>query len=578
MIYDEAEIKERIELGEDSGCEFKQIEFAGDTPRRPRRDDLADEIAALANAGGGLLLCGVTDSGDVLGMTQTQLAKLDTHIADLCTDSIKPPVPVRTYHRRLQDRLLLLVEVPQGEAAHDSPGGSFVRVASTKKPMSSEERLRLAQRRGQARFRSFDEQVVPDTGFRTLDASLWKPLLSAEGASNPQRALARLALLTEDEAGVFRATVAGILLCAPSPDQWLPNARIMATRYRGSDRASGQVDAQEIRGPLNRQIADAAAFTARNMQVSAHKDPARVDVPQYSVRAVFEAIVNAVAHRDYSMRGSATRLSMFSDRLEIQSPGALPNSLTTESMGSRHATRNEVLASILGRMPVGGIRGSDHRRYLMERRGDGVSIIQRGTLEVSGVPAEYRLIDRTELLLTMRAAAQEPSPAAVTITVRCEGKPLANVDLLVQFPNGTWRRALSNQSGRAAFELHTTQLPMTVFAAAPGFAVRVERNWKPRDRGLALDMEPLSDGGGVILPEATGNIPGLSGSLNPIRDSLDRTYLYASKLSINDGEPQPVHFLLGESLRLMDSNGTAMNVRVVGLSGRSAVVEYRRNL
>ena len=576
LIYNEAELKERIRLGEDSGCEFKQIEFAGDVPRRPRRDDLADEIAALANAGGGLLLCGVTDSGDVPGMTATQLARLDVHIADICADSIKPSIPVRTYHRQLQERLLLVVEVPQGHAAHDSPGGSFVRIASTKKPMSSDERLRLAQRRGQARFRSFDERLVPDTGFRTLDESLWKPLLSAEGASDPQRALARLALLAEDDSGVPRATVAGVLLCARNPDQWLPNARITATRYRGSDRASGQVDAQEITGPLHRQIGDAVAFASRNMQVSAHKDPARVDVPQYGLRAVFEAVVNAVAHRDYSIRGSAVRLSMFSDRLEIQSPGSLPNNLTTDSMASRHATRNEVLASILGRLPVGGIQGADHRRYLMERRGDGVPIIRRDTLAISGHSPKYQLIDRTDLLLTMRAAAQEPSPAAATITVRCEAKPLADVDLLVLFPDGTWRSGKSNPSGEATIELHTTHLPMTAYAAAPGYRVRVERDWVPRDRALALDMEPLREGGGVIFPEATGQVPGLSGRLNPIRDALDRTSLYASSIAINDGEPQPVHFLLGESLRLTDSNGTTMEVRIPDVTGRSAVVEYRQ--
>ena len=577
MIYDEAEISDRIRLGEDSGCEFKQIEFAGDTPRSPRRDDLADEIAALANAGGGLLLCGVTDSGDVPGMTASQLARLDKLVTEVCTDSVKPSIPVRTYHRSQGDRLLLVVEVPEGDAAHDSPGGSYVRVGSTKRPMSSDERLRLAQRRGLARVRSFDERVVPDTGLGTLAEALWKPLLSTQGASDPQRALSRLGLLTEETKGVFRATVAGILLCTPNPDQWLPNARITATRYGGGDRASGQVDAQEVTGPLNRQIAEAVAFAARNMQVSARKDPARVDVPQYSVRAVFEAVVNAVAHRDYSIRGSAVRLSMFSDRLEIQSPGSLPNNLTTESMASRHATRNEVLVPVLGRMLVGEIQGADHRQYLMERRGDGVPIIQRETLEISGHAPEYRLIDRTDLVLTMRAAVQEPSPATTTITVRTGAKPLVDVDILVLFPNGTWRRAQSNEFGEATVDLHTTHLPMAVFAAAPGYAVCVERNWTPQVRPLAVNLDPLPDGGSVIFPEATGYIPGLSGRLNPIRDDLDRTYLYASNIAINEGEPQPVNFLLGERLRLTDSNGTTVGIRIVDVIGRSAVVEYRQN-
>ena len=575
MIYDESEVRHWLQLGEDSGCEFKQIEFVGDKPRGPRRDDLADEIAAFANAGGGLLLCGVTDSGEVQGMTPTQLANLDVLFAEISTDSIKPSIPIRTFHREVDGSRLLVVEIPQGFAAHDSPGGSFVRVASTKKPMSSDERLRLAQRRGQARFHSFDEQLVSDTGLATLDESLWKPLLSAEGASDPQRALAALALLGEDDAGALMATVAGVLLCTPRPDKWLPNARIAATRYRGTDRTSGQTDAQEITGPVNRQIGEAVAFVARNMQVSARKDPARVDVPQYSIRAVFEAVANAVAHRDYSIRGSAIRLSMFGDRLEIQSPGALPNNLTTESMASRHATRNEVLASVLGRMPVGGIQGADHRRYLMERRGDGVSIILRDTRELSGRLAEYELIDRTDLVLTMRAAEQEPSPATVTIVARSGAKPLEDVDLLVLFPNGTWRRARSDLGGEATVDLHTTHLPMTVFAAAPEYAVGIEKDWVPSRRALVLDLKRLPEGGGIIFPEASGRIPGLSGNVNAIRDALDRTYVYASNIRINDGAPQPVHFLPGEQLSFVDSNGTRAFVRVVDIVGRSVAVEYR---
>ena len=574
MIYDEAEIEERIALGEDSSCEFKQIGFAGDRPSQPKRDVLADEIAALANAGGGLLLCGVTDAGEVPGMSRAQLARLDALIVEICTDAIKPPVPIRTYHRHVDGRLLLVAEVPQGDAAHDSPGGSFLRIGATKRRMSSDERLRLAQRRGQARNRSFDEQIVTGTGFGTLSPPLWKPLLSAAGAADPERALVRLALLAEDESGVPRATVAGVLLGTETPEQWLPNARIAATRYRGTDRASGQVDAQEITGPLYRQIGEAVAFADRNMQVAAAKDPARVDVPQYSIRAVFEAVVNAVAHRDYSIRGQAVRLSMFSDRLEIQSPGALPNNLTTDSMASRHATRNEVLASVLGRMPVGGIQGSDHRRYMMERRGDGVPIIQRDTLEISGSAADYRLIDRTDLKLTMLAAEQEPSPATVTITVRSDAKPLPDVDVLALFPNGTWKRSRSDQSGEAAVNLHTTHLPMTVFAAAPDYAAVVARNWIPRDRALALHLPPLPSGGGVVFPEATGAVPGLAARVNPIRDTLDRTYVYATNTSINDGAPQPVHFLLGESLKLTDANGTTMNVRIVDVIGRSAIIEY----
>lgn len=569
MTYSDEDIALQLQLGEDSQWEFKQIDFSGTRPRSPSRNDLADEIAAFANSEGGVLLCGVTDTGDVQNLSREQLVALDAFLVEVSTDSIKPAVRIRTRHKQTAEgKRFLVVEIPQGDAQHDSPGGS-------KREMTSDERLRLAQRRGQARFASFDEQTIPQTGFSTLAETLWKPLLSAEGAAEPESALGKLALLLPDETGTPRATVAGVLLCTRHPEQWLPNACITATRYRGKDRTSGQIDAQEITGPLNRQITDAVAFAVRNMQVAARKEPARVNLPQYSDKALFEAVVNAVVHRDYSIRASKIRLSMFEDRVEIQSPGSLPNNLTIESMTARQATRNEALTSILGRMPVGQTQGALDRQFFMERRGDGVPIIQRETQGLCGRLPEYRLIDGTEVLLIIPAAILEPSPARTTVAVYGAGKPLAEVDVLALFPNKTWKRALTDERGEAQLDLHTTHLPMTVFAAAEGFSACMERAWTPAERGLALDLEKLPDGGAAIFPEATGHLPGLNGRLNPILDSHGRTYLYASNIAINQGEAQPVHLGFGEALRLTDADANELSVRIIHIEGRSALVEYR---
>ena len=574
MTYSDEEIRRQLQLAEDSRWEFKAVGFTGNKPRSPSRDDLADEIAAFANANGGVLLCGVTDDGEVQGMSRDQIVALDSLLVEASTDSITPAVRIRTYHRQLDGRPFMLVEIPEGDSQHDSPGGSYVRVGGSKREMTSDERLRLAQRRGQARFRSYDEQTVPDTGFETLDESLWRPMLSAEGAAEPQSALVKLALLANDDAGILRATVAGVLLCTRSPEQWLANAGITATRYRGDDRASGQIDAQEITGPINRQIGEAVAFAKRNMRVAARKDPARVNLPQYSERALFEAITNAVVHRDYSISGIRIRLSMFEDRLEIQSPGSLPNNLTLESMEARQATRNEVLTSVLARMPVGGIGGSEDRQFFMERRGDGVPIIMRETRELSGKQPEYSLIDNSEVLLVIPAATLDQSPARAVITVRSAGRPMAGADVLALFPNKTWKRATTDDNGKAEVDLHTTHLPMTVFAAAPGHSAHLEREWVPSQGSLAVELEPLREGGSVIFAESTGYLPVVQGRLNPIRDAHDRTYLYASNISINEGMQQPVHFSLGEDLRLTDADGREAIVRIVDVVGRSALLEY----
>ena len=569
------DIEIRLRSGEDSGWEFKQVEFVGNRPRRPTRGDWADEIAAFANAAGGAVLAGVADDGNVIGISRTQIASLDSLLVEVSTDTIKPPVRIRTHHRELSNgKLVLLVEVPESDSVHESPGGCYIRVGASKRLMAGDERLRLTQRSLQARSLWFDKQPVPETGFGTLTEALWKPLLSAEGAAEPEAALGKLALLEDEEAGVLRATVAGVLLCTPNPERWLPNACITATRYRGRDRSSGQIDSQEITGPLNQQIAGAVAFAARNMRVAALKDPARSELPQYSEKALFEALVNAVAHRDYSMRGSRIRLSMFDDRAEIQSPGALPNNLTVESMASRQSTRNEALTSVLARMPVGGARGGEERLYFMERRGDGVPIIRRETWNLCAEFPEYTVVDDSEVLLVIPAASQEQSPARAVISVRSDGGSLPGADLLLLFPNKTWKQATTDMQGEAEIDLHTTGLPMTVFASARGHAAHLERHWTPSERALAIDLEALPLGGSVIFPEATGHVPGLKGRLNPIRDTHDRTYLYASNIAIDGGKQQPVHFVPGETLHLTDAEGTELCVRIIDIVGRSVLVEY----
>jgi len=122
------------------------------------------------------------------------------------------------------------------------------------------------------------------------------------------------------------------------------------------------------------------------------------------MQAVFEALVNAVAHRDYSLQGSKIRLHMFADRLEIFSPGSIPNSMTIESLPMRQAARNELLTSLLARCPVPFAELAGDRQFLMDKRGEGVPIILAESEKISGKRAEYRLLDDAELLVTIFGA------------------------------------------------------------------------------------------------------------------------------------------------------------------------------
>ncbi|MXW47480.1 MAG: hypothetical protein F4Z97_02340 [Gammaproteobacteria bacterium] len=574
MSISNDEIQQQLLLGEDSYWEFKRVEFNGNEPTSPGRSDLADELTAFANASGGILLCGVTDDGQVQGMSQEEMVEFDKLLVEISTDSVKPALRIKVFHRELDGKAFVLVEVPQSDSVHERDGCAFIRVGSTKQRMDGDELFRLIENRARNRYLWYDKTVVPDTGFETLSERLWEPLLSVAGAQDPRRGLMNLRLLTVDDNLVCRATVAGVLLCTHSPQKWLPQATIMATHYRGHDRASGQLDAQEIVGPLPQQISDAVKFIVRNMRVAARKSPAREDMPQYSESAIFEAVVNAVAHRDYSMSSRRIRISMFKNHLEIDSPGQLPNGMTIENMDSSQATRNEAIASVFGRYPVGEFLKNRHRQFLMERRGDGVSIIKSTTLEATGKLPQYEVVDNSNVVLSIPAASLELSPAESTITVHSENIPLSGVEVLALFPNKTWQRATTDDAGEAQLDLYTTHLPMTVYVAAPGYAAGLKREWLPSRGGLLMELNQLPNGGSVIFPQATGHIPGLQGRLNPKRDTSDRTYLYADNIAIDEGRQQPVPFRIDKPMRLTDSFGSEFSVTIVDIIGRSSLVEY----
>ena len=342
MNLADAEIRQRLVLREDSGWEFKQIEFRGNRPVHPTRDDWADEITAFANASGGVLLCGVSDTGELQGLMPEQLVELDRLIAEVCTDSIKPALPVEIHHHEIDGKALIAVQVPKGSSLHECKGQSFIRVGASKRVMTSDERLRLSQAKTQARYLRYDEQTVPGTGFETLDESLWMPLLSADGRTDPRPALEKMRLLGADEGGNLCATVAGILSCCRNPEEWLPQACITATLYRGVDRASGQIDAQTIAGPLTRQIADAVAFAVRNMRVGAPQGPGpyRSAAVQYTgtVRGHHECGCSPRL-LDAAAAVSVSRCSRTGLKFNRRVPWPTVSALKTCRIGKRHATK-----------------------------------------------------------------------------------------------------------------------------------------------------------------------------------------------------------------------------------------------
>ena len=234
---------------------------------------------------------------------------------------------------------VIKIDVPRSLfAPHQSPGGFMHRVGSSKRRMSREYVARLFQQRSQSGVVRFDEQAVRDAAMIDLSPEYWERFRTPRTGDQRDVLLEKLGMARSDDDGVLRPTVAGVLLASGDPRRWFPNAFIQAVHYRGDHIRPGepgdpyQLDAADIWGPLDIQAEHACRFVARNMRTVAFKDRGRRDRPQFDMTAVFEAVVNAVAHRDYSIHGSKIRLRLFSDRLEIYSPGTLPNTMTIENL------------------------------------------------------------------------------------------------------------------------------------------------------------------------------------------------------------------------------------------------------
>lgn len=398
-----------IRLGEDSSIEFKAVRFDGNRPVSPNRDSFAHELAAFANGQGGRIVLGVDDKNrDVEGIEDDKVAITEEWVVNISQQAIQPPVKLDTRLLQLPNRegdlkTIIYIEIPRSIMVHASSGRYYQRVGSTKQEMKPDVLARLFQQRSQSRLIRFDETFVPGCYLDNIDKSLLQRFLRPE---TPEQDQLRKLHLSADEEGELGLSISGVLLLTPNPTQWLSNAYIQCVCYSSTERdANDQLDAADFTGPLDQQINGAFEFVRKNMRVAAVKTIGRQDIPQYDLGAIFEAVVNAVAHRDYSMTGRKIRLHMFADRLELYSPGALPNSLSLDGLMENTVTRNENIVNLLSRYY--NAREEAGRQALIERRGEGVPKIMQTGEALSGKRPEYSLIDDNELLLTIYAASKE---------------------------------------------------------------------------------------------------------------------------------------------------------------------------
>ena len=408
-MFDTTEqILDQLRAGEDGRAEFKEVRLGDRGVLSPDTEALAGELVAFANAAGGGVFLGVADSGAVAGIPPSRVDAVERWIVNVATHNCEPPI--RPVLRKVllpdaagNDRQVLLAEVPRGLYVHRTSGGRYyVRVGSTKRDLTPPELVRLFQERG--REYVFDEQAVLTAAVDDLNRHRLEAFFG-RSPKIPWLDLLRNTRVTfRDENGVDRPTVAGLLTFGTEPADFLPSASIESACYRGERLSSDDlVHAEQLAGPVSDQIDAGIAFVAQFMQPPPNARPSGGADARYDLDVVDEALVNAVAHRDYAISGSKIRLFLFADRLELYSPGKLPNTITLDEMPYRTFTRNQLLVSFLSR-----IRSKRTGQVFLESRGEGVrKILQDGEAH-SGRRPEYALFG-DELRLTLWAKSTRGS-------------------------------------------------------------------------------------------------------------------------------------------------------------------------
>ena len=247
----------------------------------------------------------------------------------------------------VEGKPVLVVTVPPGlPHVYSYRGKDLVRDGARNRPLTPHQLRRLMMERGAASF----EALMPD-GARLEDvdwekAERYLSALGALPAASREEALLQRGCLAHSD-GEPRPTYAGLLLFGQEPQRWVRSSEILVARYPGTTMADRFIK-EEIGGTLPDQIRRAEAFVVSNMRRGVRLlGLERVEETEYPIEAVREAIVNAVAHRDYQIRGDEIRILLFSDRIEFYSPGRLPGHVTVENLVSERFSRNEAIVQIL---------------------------------------------------------------------------------------------------------------------------------------------------------------------------------------------------------------------------------------
>lgn len=352
----------QIALGEDSTRQFKaDVKNA---------ESLASEMAAFANTNGGTIFIGVADDGSMSGLSGQDIARINQLISNAASQLVRSPLAVQTENVALENgRIVIVLTVPKGidKPYFDKNGVIWLKAGADKRRVNSKEELR---RLFQFTNQFHADELPTKAGIDKLDKLRLRDFLRdvykqeyPESTDELTRLLQNMNLATDDG----RLNLAGVLLFTEQPERIVPQFVVKAIRYPGNKiHATDYLDTEDFSGPLPKLFESALAFIMRNLhKVQAGRGVNAPGTPEIPEEVFEELLVNALVHRDYLVSASI-RLFIFDNRIEIISPGHLPNNLTVEKIRAGNSNiRNPILVSYVakGLLPYHGL-GSGIKRAL----------------------------------------------------------------------------------------------------------------------------------------------------------------------------------------------------------------------
>ncbi|PZR25331.1 MAG: ArsR family transcriptional regulator [Citrobacter freundii] len=346
------EIKTMIAQGEGSNLEFKQSLPA-------KASDLSHELCAFANSAGGTVLIGVTDQGNVAGI---QLTNSDRSWLQQILDNLEPPLKIEQEEVIIEGKVVLCLKVPAGSNKPYLTNGSiYVRSGPNSQKITSREKI------SQLFFRSgcivFEETPVQRFQYkRDFNEIFFNEFISIASISTalPTSVLQEnLQLITEDR--FFKS--AGVLFFGNDPQRVFPHAVTRCLLFKGTSKVH-ILDDKTVSGNLYHQYQEALLYLQQKLNLTYHINDAgpRIEELEIPLVALREALVNALAHRDYSDPGATIMVEIYDDRVEISNPGGLVDSIERAQFGQKSQSRNPLIFGLLQRIRLVEKVGSGIRR------------------------------------------------------------------------------------------------------------------------------------------------------------------------------------------------------------------------